>query len=186
MRLIKTALLTLLTSVALYASSITVTDEYVREVPPNMPNSAAFMTIMNSSDKAIDLVEAKSNASKVVELHEHVNVEGMMQMRQIPKITVPANGSTQLQPGGLHVMLIGLNQKLKAGELVQLTLSFSNGETITLDAPVKKVAAGMMKHRPSCGSGKCGAGKCGSKASAPAAPAGKCASMKCGAGKCGK
>jgi copper(I)-binding protein len=186
MRLLKTALVTLFASVALYASSITVYDEYVREVPPNMPNSAAFMTIMNSSDKAVDLIAAKSGVSKVVELHEHANVDGMMQMRQIPKITIPANGSTELQPGGLHVMLIGLKKKLKAGELVQLTLSFSNGETTILNAPVKKVAAGMKKDRPSCGSGKCGAGKCGSMAPAPAAPAGKCASMKCGAGKCGK
>jgi copper(I)-binding protein len=184
MKLLKTALITLLSSVALYASSINVADEYVREVPPNMPNSAAFMSITNSSDQPVDLITAKSDASKVVELHEHANVEGMMQMRQIPKITVPANGSVQLQPGGLHVMLIGLNQKLKAGETVQLTLGFSNGETITLDAPVKKVAAGMKKHRNGCGSGKCGSGKSGS--TAPAAPAGKCASMKCGAGKCGK
>lgn len=168
MKLLGTLAAALLTSAALYAQSITVTDAYVREVPPNMQNSAAFMNLTNASGEAIDLISGSTNASKVVELHEHANVGGMMQMRQIPKITVPANGSTALQPGGLHVMLIGLTQKLKEGENVTLTLNFSNGESITLDAPVQKVARGMMKHGGN------------------AAPAGKCASMKCGAGKCGK
>lgn len=149
---------------AIYAQSIDVTGAYVREVPPNMPNSAAFMTLANHSDAPVSLLSATANVSNVVELHEHVNVDGMMQMRQIPKIDIPAQGATVLQPGGLHVMLIGLKQKLKAGEQVPVTLNFSNGETVTIEAPVKKIA-GMMK----ANGGK-----------------GKCSSMKCGMGKCGK
>lgn len=167
MNLFKTLAATLIASAALYAQSVNVDDVYVREVPPNMPNSAAFMTLLNGSDHDIALVSAESGAAKTVELHEHANVDGMMQMRQIPKIDIPAHGSTLLKPGGLHVMLIGLTRKLKEGETVTVTLNFSNGESVTLDAPVKKVAAGMMKKHQ-------------------AAPAGKCASMKCGGGKCGK
>jgi copper(I)-binding protein len=167
MNLFKALAATIVTSVALYAQSVSVQDAYVREVPPNMINSAAFMTLKNSSDHAVALVSADSEAAMTVELHEHVNVNGMMQMRQIPKIEIPANGSTLLKPGGLHVMLIGLTHKLKEGNNVTLTLNFSNGETITLDAPIKKIAAGMMMKQHG------------------ASPAGKCASMKCGSGKCG-
>ncbi len=157
----------LFAAATLYAQSVTVSDAYVREVPPNMPNSAAFMTLTNATAEAVDLVSAESDAAATVELHEHANVNGMMQMRQIHKITVPANGTALLKPGGLHVMLIGLTRKLKEGENVTVTLNFSNGEKVTLDAPVKKVMAGMMK------SGKCG------KSS-------KEGGMKCGSGKCGK
>lgn len=182
MKLLSTLLATLVTSVALYAQSVSVMDEYVREVPPNMPNSAAFMQLMNSGSEAVDLVSATSDAANVVELHEHANVGGMMQMRQIPKITVPANGSVSLQPGGLHVMLIGLKEKLTEGETVKLTLNFSNGESVSLEAPVKKVAAGMMKSKAPATKGM----KCGANMEASSAPAGKCASMKCGTGKCGQ
>ena len=150
----------LLLAAGLYAQSVEVSDIYVREVPPNMPNSAAFMQLKNLTDKPIALVSAASKAAKTVELHEHVNVDGMMQMRQIPKINIPANGTTSLQPGGLHVMLIGLTQKLKEGDNVAITLNFSDGESVTLDAPVKKVP-GMMMKKAKCGSGKCGYGKCG-------------------------
>jgi len=161
MKLISTLLMTaLFLAAGLYAQSVEVSGIYVREVPPNMPNSAAFMQLKNLTDKPLSLVSAASKAAKTVELHEHVNVNGMMQMRQIPKIDIPAGGTTSLQPGGLHVMLIGLTQKLKEGETVAVTLNFSDGESVTLDAPVKKVA-GMMMKKAKCGSGKCGYGKCG-------------------------
>lgn len=159
MKLFKTLMATLVATAALYAQSVDVTGIYVREVPPNMPNSAAFMQLKNLTDKPVALVSADSKAAKTVELHEHALVDGMMQMRQIPKIDIPANGTTALKPGGLHVMLIGLTQKLKEGESVTITLNFSDGESVTLDAPVKKVA-GMMK-KGKCGSKKCGSGKCG-------------------------
>jgi copper(I)-binding protein len=168
MNFFKALAATVVTSVALYAQSVSVNDAYVREVPPNMPNSAAFMTLMNGSDQNIALVSAASDVANTVELHEHVNVNGMMQMRQIPKIEIPAHGSTFLKPGGLHVMLIGLTRKLKEGETVAVTLNFSNGEQVSLEAPVKKVAAGMMMKKHG------------------AAPADKSSSMKCGSGKCGK
>ena len=168
MNLFKGLTAALIASAALYAQSVSVDDAYVREVPPNMPNSAAFMSLMNGSDQAVDLVSATSDAAQTVELHEHANVNGMMQMRQIPKIEIPAHGSALLKPGGLHVMLIGLTRKLKEGENVSLTLNFSNGESVTLEAPVKKVMAGMMMKQQN------------------AAPEGKCGSMKCGTGKCGK
>jgi len=162
MKLFSTLLMTAFFFVAgLYAQSVEVSGIYVREVPPNMPNSAAFMQLKNLTDTPLALVSAGSDAAKTVELHEHVNVDGMMQMRQIPKIDIPAQGTTMLQPGGLHVMLIGLTQKLKEGENVTITLNFSDGESVTLDAPVKKVA-GMMMQKGKCGNGKCGGkGKCG-------------------------
>lgn len=148
-------LTTLLFVAGLQAQSVEVSDLYVREVPPNVPNSAAFMQLKNLSDMPLALVSATSEAAKTVELHEHASVNGMMQMRQIHRIDIPANGMTALKPGGLHVMLIGLTRKLKADETVTITLNFSDGESITLDAPVRQMGGVMMK-KAKCGSGKCG------------------------------
>lgn len=148
-------LLCFFTITALFADAITVDNAYVREVPPTMPNSAAFMKLTNHTGKNLQLLKATSPIAKTVELHEHVNVQGMMQMQQVRFITVPANGTTHLKPGGLHVMFIGLKKKLKAGEEVPLTLYFSNNTTLTLNAPVKKVHAGLQMGKSKC-NGKCG------------------------------
>jgi len=126
------------------ADSVTVINPYARAVPAGQPNSAAFMVLKNTSNQDRAVVNARSSASKVVELHTHKKEGGMMRMRQIEKIVVKANSETVLKPGGLHIMFIGLKQSFKAGNKVDLELEFDNGEKVKLTAPVKMVA-GMMK-----------------------------------------
>ena len=133
-------------SVALFASNIEVNDSYVRATPPGLPNSAAFMTVVNNSDKDIAIVKASSSVSKVVELHTHDMKDGVMKMYQVPKIDIASKSQTVLKPGGFHIMLIGLYNPLKVGENVELTLELSNGETKTIQADVKTVMGGMKHH----------------------------------------
>lgn len=126
---------------------IMIDDAYVRAVPPGQMNTGVFMTIMNHSDHARTIVGAESDASKIVELHTHVNEGGMMKMRQIPTIEVPANGHAVLKPGGLHVMLIGLKQSIEVDKPVAVTLVFKNGERKTIQAPGRKLKMKMMHHK---------------------------------------
>lgn len=129
-------------------SSFMVHDVYARATPPNAPTSAIFLTFMNNSDQTRSLISATTPASGKVELHTHVMDGDVMKMRQIDKIDIPANGMTELKPGGLHIMLFDLQQSFNPGEEIDVTLNFANGESKTLKAPVKKVMAGMkkMKH----------------------------------------
>jgi copper(I)-binding protein len=131
------------------ADGVMVIDPYVRAVPPGQPNSASFLTLQNSDSQAHALVGAESPVSKVVELHAHTMVDGMMRMRPVEKIDVPAGGAVALQPGGLHVMLIGLQQQLVPGEGVGLTLIFEDGSKKQVTAPVRKLQMHMrqMQHK---------------------------------------
>jgi len=139
------ALSALLLSTATLAE-VTVESPYARAVPPGQPNSAAFMTLTNSSE-AVSLIGGSSSAAKVVELHTHLHENGVMRMRKIDKIDVPAKGEVTLQPGGLHIMLLGLNEQLKADQLIDITLNFSDGSSQALQVPVKSVMGGMkMSH----------------------------------------
>jgi len=130
----------------LVAGDIKVENQFVKEVAPNMKNSAAFMTIKNTSDKKINLVSAKNDASVITELHTHGKKDGMMVMYKVDKIEVPANGEALLKPMGLHVMLIGLNKQLKEGDTVNLELVFDNGESVKVAAPVKKLQGAMKPY----------------------------------------
>lgn len=142
----KLILMGLLGVSTIFANNIKVENSYVRATPPNLPNSAAFMTIKNDSNKAISLVKASSNISKVVELHTHDMKDGIMKMYQVPQIDIKKNAKVELKPGGFHIMFIGLSKPLKEGNNIELTLEFSNGETKTITAPVKKVMSGMKHH----------------------------------------
>lgn len=139
-------LITLLSALTLSASvmaEVEVNHSYARAVPPGQPNSAAFMMLKNSSAEEVALTSANSSVAKVVELHTHTNVDGVMQMRKVDQIAIAGNQMVELKPGGLHVMLIGLNQNMVKGESIDLTLNFSDGSTQQLDVEIKDVMGGM-------------------------------------------
>jgi periplasmic copper chaperone A len=135
-----------LVSLAVQADPLIVEDAQVRAVPPASPASAAFMTLRNPGEEDVILVDAGSAAAEVMELHNHVDVDGVMQMRKVPEIVVPAGGSTSLAPGGLHLMLIGLTAPLEEGEPVEIELIFESGESQRLEAPVKRIMVEGMSH----------------------------------------
>ncbi|MGB5446214.1 MAG: copper chaperone PCu(A)C [Psychromonas sp.] len=133
----------LLLSTQAFANLLTVEDAYVRATPPNSKNSAAFMVIKNTDIKEVKLIAAKSDIADRVELHTHINEDGMMKMRQVAEIIIKAEDAVLLQPGGYHVMFLNLKQPLKEGQSVAISLYFDNGEQIDIKAPIKKI--GMHK-----------------------------------------
>jgi len=116
--------------------TLVVTDPMARAMPAVAPTSAVFFTLHNNTDRARVLVGAHSTAAKQVELHTHTMQDGMMAMRRVETIDVPAGGTVVFQPGGLHVMLIGLNHALEMGQRIDLTLEFADGGQMKLDVPV--------------------------------------------------
>lgn len=127
------------------ADQITVTDPYVRAVPPVVRNSAAFMHIHNSGAEERFLISASTPVAATAELHMHTMDDGVMRMRQIVHIHLPANGTATLQPGGLHIMLLDLKGPLDLGDQVPITLTFDDGSTKEISAEVRSVTQ-MMKH----------------------------------------
>ncbi|MCU7883929.1 MAG: copper chaperone PCu(A)C [Candidatus Thiodiazotropha sp. (ex Lucinoma annulata)] len=125
--------------------SIMVDDPYVRAVPPGQPNSASFMSLHNKSGQGYTLIGASTSVAEVAELHTHTMDGGMMRMRKVEKINLPAGERVSLQPGGLHIMLIGLKQKLVPDERVQLTLQFEDGSNLKVEAPVRKLQMRMKQ-----------------------------------------
>lgn len=128
------------------ADSVTALDAYVRAVPPGQPNTAAFMVLQNSDAKPHAVVKADNNLSQITELHGHVNDGGVMKMRPVKQIDIPAKGEAKLQPGGLHVMLIDLKQPPKAGDTVAVTLTFEDGSAKQVNAMVRHPVGMMMGH----------------------------------------
>lgn len=139
----KLIILALLSVSTLFASDIEINDAYVRETPPGMSNTAAFMTIVNKTSEDRTIVKVSSTIAKAVELHTHDMSNGMMRMYQVPEIILAKNKTTVFKPSGYHVMFIGLLNPVKVGETATFMFTFKNGETKTITAPVKRVMNGM-------------------------------------------
>lgn len=105
-----------------------------------MPDmSAAFMTLVNPGTADVRLVAASSPVAGMCQLHEMVKgSDGTIVMQEAPNgITVPAGAHVHLVPSGYHVMLMGLKEPLPVGAEVALELELSNGQRLSVKAPVK-------------------------------------------------
>ena len=100
-------------------------------------STEAKMEIINKGTEAVTIVSAKSPAAEKTQLHTFVKVNGIEQMKAISDIIIPAQKDKNLSFNGLHVMLIGLKEKLRVGQEIPISLIFSDGSHLNFDASVK-------------------------------------------------
>jgi copper(I)-binding protein len=120
------------------AGKIIIKDAWIQEGPPSQTITAAFMLIENHNPEEISLLSAVTDVARTVELHKMELEDGMMSMRKVASINIPAGGSVELKPGGYHLMVIGVSKELKEGTDVKVTLRFSSDIQKTVIVPVKK------------------------------------------------
>lgn len=102
--------------------------------------SAVYLTILNGSSEMDSIVSVSSPVAKMVEIHESFEGDdGMMGMRPAENLNIPARDVLRLEPGGLHIMLMNLNNQLAEGDEVKISLEFSNAGQMTITAPVQSI-----------------------------------------------
>ncbi|MEM8752832.1 MAG: copper chaperone PCu(A)C [Pseudomonadota bacterium] len=129
-----------------FAGGPAVTDAFAFATAKTAKAGGAYIDL--ASGGAEDrLIAARSDVSKRVEIHEHRNDNGVMRMREVEGgIPLPAGGAIDMEPGGYHVMLMGLHAPLEVGQSFPVTLVFESGAEVEVDVAVKKRGAHGMKH----------------------------------------
>lgn len=148
MKVVSAFLLMLTASLALAAGGeVMVENAWIREAPPGARAMAGYMVVKNhgASDKV--LVGASSDAFGEVMLHRTIVEGGMAKMVHQMAITIPAKGEVTFEPNGYHVMLMAPKKPLKAGDKVEITLKFKDGETVKVVHEVRPAPANSsMNH----------------------------------------
>ena len=106
-------------------------------------SSAVYMTIEVTGDHPDRLLGAASPVAAHAQLHAHVMDQGVARMRPVEAIEVTPGAPTVLAPGGLHIMLMGVQAKLVEGQTMPLELTFEAAGKVQLELPVKGLASGM-------------------------------------------
>ena len=136
----------LLFAAANVSAQVLVTDAWVRESIPGTSSSALFATLTNEGKKDRKLVRVEVQGADKTELHTSQQVDGMMRMRRLESIALPAGQSQSLAPGGDHVMLFRLAEPLRAGAKLNATFYFDNDEKVQVSANVKAGGGGHHHH----------------------------------------
>jgi copper(I)-binding protein len=105
---------------------------------------AAFMTIANTGGEDDKLVAAATSVAQKTEVHETKMEDGVMKMRMLMGgLGIPAGGEVELKPMGLHIMMMGVTEKLIEGEMLMLTLTFEKAGSVELAVPIAGPGAMM-------------------------------------------
>ena len=118
---------------------VEVKDAWARATPGKAETGAAYLTIQ--SPVADRLVSISTPVAQKAGLHAMTMDGSVMKMRPLAGIDVPANQPVTLKPGGVHVMLEGLNEPLQAGKSFPLTLTFEKTGQKQVDVAVEKAGA---------------------------------------------
>ncbi len=117
--------------------TVTVDDPWGRPSPSSAENAAFYMTLVGGTETDT-LTGASSAACMMTEVHETTMKDGQMSMAPVDGGVVVRPGETVvLEPGGLHVMCMGIVEPLTAGDTVEVELSFASGETTTITAEIR-------------------------------------------------
>jgi periplasmic copper chaperone A len=125
----------LLFSLASYAGDIEISGAWTRATAPGQEQAGVDLTI--TSKQAATIVGVSSPAAKSAALHSMTTEGGMMRMREVKEIELPAGKSVNLGESGYHLMLEGLNTPLKEGESVPVTLHIKVGNQAVLKLETK-------------------------------------------------
>lgn len=150
LKLISVAVLAATLSTAAFAGDMAfkVTDSYARSASVNAKTGAAFITLMNMTDADDRLIGVASPAAKRVELHTHLENDGVMRMVHVEEgFPVAAGEMIEMQRGGNHVMFMGLNGGFEQGEMVPVTLTFEKAGDMEVMVPVD------LERKPEHGAG---------------------------------
>lgn len=125
---------------------------YARTTAPYQPSGAAYLSLENEGSSADKLISISSPVAKSTEIHT-MSMEGnVMKMREVDGIELPPAAKVEMRPGhGYHIMLMGLQKPLKAGDKFPLTLNFEKAGktdvTVVVEEAKKESAPAANQHR---------------------------------------
>ncbi|MEE4296786.1 MAG: copper chaperone PCu(A)C [Wenzhouxiangella sp.] len=130
------ALLLLVPGLALASDALDIGDPWSPEAPPGRM-MAGFMTLQNNGETPIALVGGESPQFGHVEIHTMIMDDGVMRMRKLDELVIEPGETTELKPGGLHVMLMQPQQSFTVGDTIDITLIDADGNQYPLVSEVR-------------------------------------------------
>lgn len=127
--------LVLYTFAAQAADTISISNAWARATAPGQDVGAVYMTLKSNTN--LSLTKVETPVADTVEIHEMSMTNGVMKMRMMETLSLPAGKAIKLAPGGFHFMLFDLKKPLQANSQIELVLSLKDAQGKTSKQTVK-------------------------------------------------
>jgi len=119
------------------ASDIMVHGPWSRALPPVATNGAVYLMVHNRGQSIDTILDIKSPIADSVMMHQSVATNGNVTMKHVTQLVIKPREMVQFKPGGYHVMLMGLNKPLVAGESFPITIVMEKAGEINAIVKIK-------------------------------------------------
>ena len=124
------------------AGTIFISGAWTRQSPPGVTVGSAYFRIKNNGDVAERLLGGEVDFADRVEVHKMEMKDGVMSMFELEDgLTIQPGETISFEPGGYHLMIMGLEEQPMAGDIVPMTLDFSEAGLVDLLLPVAPIGA---------------------------------------------
>ena len=127
----------LIGGIGIASAEVIIDNAWSRATPPGHPAGGAYFEITNNGERGNQLIGVTTDPAPRVELHQTIEDQGNARMVHTPVVRIPAGETISFEPGGRHVMLMGLTEALVEGEIYQITLELERGDPIQIDVEVR-------------------------------------------------
>lgn len=146
LRTLLTLTLGLISNLSLASSDLTISEPWVRATPPGKMMTAAYASIENEGSKSVTVVGVSAAVAGHTSLHETRIERDRSTMRPVMRLTIDAGERVSLQPGGLHIMLMKLNEALNEGQSIDICFELENNDTVCSVFSVAKHRSPAHRH----------------------------------------
>jgi copper(I)-binding protein len=123
-----------------FPATVVISEPWIRANAPGLDVAAAYFNIRNSGKQAIVLSAVGTPAAASATMHMTVIAKGVSSMRELASVRIDAGETVKFEPGGMHVMLLGLRHPLQPGRSAALRFTLSSGASLQLNATIKPLA----------------------------------------------
>ena len=120
---------------------LVIMEPWARATIGQVKTGAAYLTVINHGTAGDRLLAVSTPVAAKAQFHSNIMDAGVMKMRPVEAIDIAAKGSTALEPGGIHVMLMGVHSPLKEGDAFAMTLTFETAGSVDVEVHVLGIAA---------------------------------------------
>jgi periplasmic copper chaperone A len=117
---------------------IVASDAWARPTLKGTRTGAVYLMLSNHGAAGDSLVGVRTPVAERAEVHEDVTENGVMSMKPVPALALPAGAKTAIEPGHYHVMLIGMRKALSGGDSFPITLSFAKASPLEVSVSVTR------------------------------------------------
>lgn len=136
--ILRLTLLLLLVFPGYVFAELEISNPWIKNLPPSVPVRAGYMTLHNPQSNTVSIVSLSSDAFGSIEIHQTIAQDGMMRMEQVPALTIEPDSTVQLEPGGLHLMMLNPVEPTRIGDTIEILILFDDGTEQRLEMWVKK------------------------------------------------